>query len=164
MDKADSGALTAIAEVSPFARLPTPALLVDMDRFDSNVKLAEDLFHPSGKVLRPHVKAHRTPELALLQQSHCARGVTCATVGEAEAMVDAGIDDVLIATEVVSLDKVERIARLAARARILVAVDSRPGMELLSLAALREQTTVDVLIDVDVGLNRCGVCPAPEGV
>jgi D-serine deaminase-like pyridoxal phosphate-dependent protein len=135
-----------------------------MDRFDANVKLAEDLFHPTGKVLRPHVKAHRTPELAVLQQSHCVRGATCATVGEAEAMVDAGIDDVLIANEIVSLDKVERVARLAARARILVAVDSRPAMELLSLAAMREQTTVEVLIDVDVGLNRCGVRSDREAV
>jgi D-serine deaminase-like pyridoxal phosphate-dependent protein len=158
------GALTTASEVSPLDRLSTPALLVDMDLFDTNVKLAEDLFHPTGKVLRPHVKAHRTPELALLQQSHCVRGATCATVGEAEAMVDAGIDDVLIASEVVSLDKIERIARLAARARILVAVDSRPGMELLSLAAMREQTTIDVLIDVDVGLNRCGVRSEREAV
>lgn len=138
--------------------------MVDLDRFDANVKLAEDLFHPSGKVLRPHVKAHRTPELALLQQSHCSRGATCATVGEAEAMVDAGIDDVLIANEVVSPDKIERIARLASRARILVAVDSRPAMELLSLAAMREQTTIEVLVDIDVGLNRCGVRSDPEAV
>jgi D-serine deaminase-like pyridoxal phosphate-dependent protein len=152
------------SEASQLERLPTPALLVDMDRFDANVKLAEELFHPTGKVLRPHVKTHRTPELAVLQQSHCARGVTCATVGEAEAMVDVGIDDVLIANEVVSLEKIERIARLAARARILVAVDSRPAMELLSLAAMREQTTIDVLIDVDVGLNRCGVRSDREAV
>ncbi len=156
--------MTPVWDISERDRLPSPALLVDLDRFEENIRAAERLIHPSGKVLRPHVKAHKTPELALLQASHCARGVTCATVGEAEAMLEAGIGEVLLANEFVSLDKVDRIARLAARGRIIVAVDSELGVELLSAAATRLRTSVEVLVDVDVGMGRCGVRSSADAV
>jgi D-serine deaminase-like pyridoxal phosphate-dependent protein len=144
-------------EITELDQLPTPALVVDLDIFDANVAAARKLMAGSGKTLRPHVKTHKTPELAKRQLGEGVKGVTCATVGEAEAMVEAGIDDVLLANEIVSLDKTERIARLAARAKVMVAVDSDLGIDRLEAAAAREQSNVDVLVDVDVGLNRCGV-------
>ena len=156
--------MTPAGDVTERDRLPSPALLVDLDRFEENIRAAERLIHPSGKALRPHVKAHKTPELALLQASHCARGVTCATVGEAEAMVDGGIVDVLLANEFVSLDKVDRIARLAGRARVIVATDSELGVELLSAAVTRQRTSVEVLVDIDVGMGRCGVRSSEDAV
>ena len=144
--------------------LPSPSLLLDQDRFENNIKAAEHLLSSFGKLMRPHVKTHRTPELARLQLGGRARGVTCATVGELEAMAAEGIDDMLLANEIVSPDKLERIASIAAASRVLVAVDSQRGAQLLSGAAVRAGSNIEVLIDVDVGLNRCGVRSAPEAV
>ena len=138
---------------------PTPALIVDLDVFERNVAKAEGLIRGTGKLLRPHVKTHRTPGLALRQLGPIASGVTCATVGEAEVMVNAGIQDVLLANEVVTPDKIRRIASLAAR--VFVAVDSEEPVLALSAAAMHAGTTVHVLVDVDIGLGRCGVRDIP---
>src|SRR5260221_12461455 len=73
--------------------LPSPALIVDLDALEANVAAAADIVRSSGTTLRPHVKTHRTPGLAIRQLGPHTRGVACATVGEAEAMVKAGIDD-----------------------------------------------------------------------
>ncbi len=98
------------------AALSTPALVVDLDLFEANVAAMAVLLRGTGKTLRPHVKAHRTPDLARRQLGGAAVGITCATVGEAEAMVEAGIDDVLVANEVVEPRKIARLAALARRA------------------------------------------------
>src|ERR1700689_1389518 len=92
--------------------LPSPALIVDLDAFERNVAAAADLVRGSGTNLRPHVKTHRPPGLAIRQLGPHAHGVTCATVGEAEAMVAAGIDDVFLANEIVSPGKADRLGRL----------------------------------------------------
>src|SRR5262245_50067142 len=112
----------------PEDRLPTPALLVDLERFDANVAAMEALLAGTSKQLRPHVKTHRTPALALRQLGGAARGVTCSTVGEAEVMAAAGITDILVANEVIDPGKIERLVRLASDVRIQVAVDSAPGV------------------------------------
>jgi D-serine deaminase-like pyridoxal phosphate-dependent protein len=143
--------------------LPSPALVVDMAAFDANVAAADGLLRGTGKRLRPHVKTHRTPALALRQLTAATAGLTCATVGEAEAMVDAGADDVLVANEVIRRDKLARLAALARRARVAVAVDSREGVLALGEAA-RGVAEVLVLVDLDVGLGRCGVATVGEAV
>ena len=102
----------------PVDALSTPALVVDLDVFEANVAAMAALVAGTGKTIRPHVKTHRTPELARRQLGGPAIGVTCATVGEAEAMVEAGIDDVLVANEVVDPRKIARLAALARRARV----------------------------------------------
>src|SRR5439155_14627920 len=104
---------------------------------------------------------HRCSGLALRQLGGAARGVTCATVGEAEAMVAAGIDDVLVANEVVARDKLDRLAALARTALVTVAADAEEGIRRLSDAAVRAGADVGVLVDIDVGLGRCGV-PSPD--
>jgi D-serine deaminase-like pyridoxal phosphate-dependent protein len=141
--------------------LPSPALIVDLDAFERNLAAAADLLRGSDTQLRPHVKTHRTPGLAIRQLGPHARGVTCATVGEAEAMVAAGIDDVFLSNEIVSPDKAERLARLARDAQVAVAVDSQHGVDVIAAAAGRARVDVGVLVDVDVGLARCGV-PGPD--
>lgn len=137
--------------------LSTPALLVDAAVLEANLVAAERLIEGSGKHVRPHVKTHRTPAIALRQQRTGAQGVTCATVGEAEAMVEAGLSDVLLANEVVSPEKIERIVHLAGRASIAAAVDAVEPVLAFSAAARRAGVTIDVLVDIDVGLGRCGV-------
>jgi D-serine deaminase-like pyridoxal phosphate-dependent protein len=144
--------------------LSTPALVVDLDVFDANVAAMAALLRGTGKTVRPHVKTHRTPELAMRQLGELAVGVTCATVGEAEAMVAAGIRDVLIANEVVDEAKLKRVVSLAREAKIAVAADDPAPVEALSRAAMQAAVTVGVLIDVDVLLHRCGVSSVPEAL
>ena len=146
------------------AAFSTPALVVDLDAFEANVAAMAALLRDTGKTVRPHVKTHRTPELARRQLGGSAVGVTCATVGEAEVMVAAGIDDVLVANEVVDPAKLARLATLAARARVALAVDDVGPVGDLSAAAARAGSTIDVLIDVDILLHRCGVASTEEAI
>jgi D-serine deaminase-like pyridoxal phosphate-dependent protein len=144
--------------------LSTPALVVDIDVFDANVVAMATMLRGTGKTLRPHVKAHRTPELAKRQLGGPTVGVTCATVGEAEAMVAAGISDVLVANEVVDATKLARIAALARHATVSVAADDPAPMEALSREAVRAGVTIGALIDVDILLHRCGVVSVREAL
>ena len=139
------------------SELPSPALIVRVATFEANLAAAEELLRGSPKLLRPHVKTHRTPALALRQLTAGTAGLTCATVGEAEIMVDAGADDVFVANEVIQPRKLARLAALARGARIGVAVDSAQGVRALGEAARRAGCEVLALVDVDVGLGRCGV-------
>ena len=120
----------------------TPALIVDLDVFEANVAAMEQLLRGTGKTVRPHAKTHRTPELARRQLGGSAVGVTCATVGEAEVMVAAGIDDVFVANEVVEPAKIARLVALAHRARIGVAADDPEPVEQLAHAAVEQGVTV----------------------
>jgi D-serine deaminase-like pyridoxal phosphate-dependent protein len=138
--------------------------MVDLDVFEQNVAAMATLLRGTGKMVRPHVKTHRTPELARRQLGESVRGVTCATVGEAEAMVAAGIEDVLIANEVVDEAKLARVAALASRAIVTVAADDPEPVRALSRAAVAHGATVGVLVDVDILLHRCGVASIPEAL
>ena len=142
----------------------TPALVVDLDVFEANVAAMQRMLRGTGKTVRPHVKTHRTPELAKRQLDGVVTGVTCATVGEAETMVAAGIEDVLIANEVVDPAKLARVADLARAAKVTVAADDAGPVAELSRAAQRAGSMVDVLVDVDVLLHRCGVGSVAEAV
>jgi D-serine deaminase-like pyridoxal phosphate-dependent protein len=153
-------------DVAKLLDLPAsvPALVVDVATFDANVAAADEWFRGTAKRIRPHVKTHRTPALALRQLTPVAVGLTCATVGEAETVVQAGAGDVLIANEIVDPGKLERVAALAHRASICVAVDSAEATSALAGATRAAGSTVAVLIDIDVGLGRCGVADAVAAV
>ena len=144
--------------------LSTPALMVDLDVFEANVAAMVSLLSGTGKTVRPHVKTHRTPELARRQLGGSVSGLTCATVGEAEAMVDAGLDDVFVANEVVDPAKIARLVSLAHRARISIAVDDAEPVAVLSRVAAAAGVTVDVLIDMDILLHRCGVASPQDAI
>jgi D-serine deaminase-like pyridoxal phosphate-dependent protein len=137
----------------------TPALIVDVPTLDRNIAAMARFFADGVCRLRPHVKAHKTPEIARRQLAagSCV-GLTCATVSEAEAMVGLG-DDILIANEVIGASKWARMAALARRVRLTTAVDSIAGVEGLGRAARDAGVTIGVLVDVDVGQGRCGVAP-----
>ncbi|HYM67064.1 MAG TPA: alanine racemase [Patescibacteria group bacterium] len=137
--------------------LSTPALIVDLDVFESNVAAMAKMLEGTAKTVRPHFKTHRTPALAQRQLGGAAVGITCATVGEAEAAAAAGIADILIANEVVDPAKLDRVVELARRCTLAVAVDSSEPVEALSGRASAAGVTVQVLIDVDTKLHRCGV-------
>ncbi|HJQ83385.1 MAG TPA: DSD1 family PLP-dependent enzyme [Candidatus Binatia bacterium] len=135
------------------ADLHTPALCVDLDGLERNLETMAAFFRGRACSLRPHLKAHKTPAIAVLQARAGCRGFTCATLAEAEVFARAGFDDLLIANELVDPTKRDRLRTLAGRARITVAVDSSAGIALLA------GIPVDVLVDVNIGLPRCGVAP-----
>lgn len=136
---------------------PTPALVVDEAVFEANLRAASEMTG-GAKRLRPHFKTHKTPELALRQIAWPeVIGFACATVGEMEVLADAGVENLLLANEVVSSDKAARLANLACRARVIVAVDHPAQVVALSARAREASTDLGVLIDVDIGLGRCGL-------
>jgi D-serine deaminase-like pyridoxal phosphate-dependent protein len=142
----------------------TPALLLDLDAFEANLDhlhapLAESQIH-----VRPHSKSHKCPEIALRQMARGAVGVCCQKVTEAEAMVAGGIPNVLVSNQVVGPRKIERLVALARRARVSVLVDDASNVAALNAAAAEAGTTLDVLIEVNVGANRCGVEPGMPAV
>lgn len=139
--------------------LDTPALLIDLDKMESNIQTMADYFKTVNAVLRPHVKTHKTPLLAHKQIAAGAIGVTCAKLGEAEAIIHAGIRDVLIANQVVGSQKIARLVNLAKRSEIMVAVDNPHNVTDISAAAVAKDATVRILIEVNTGMNRCGVEP-----
>src|SRR5437868_10519488 len=131
--------------------LPTPALLVDLDRLESNLRVMAEHCRRAGCGFRPHAKTHKCPEIARRQVAAGALGVCVATVPEAEAMVAAGVRGVLLTSPVLERHKVARMAALAAKGDVLLAVGHPRQVELLSDAAQAARTTVAVLVDVDVG-------------
>jgi D-serine deaminase-like pyridoxal phosphate-dependent protein len=134
---------------------------VDETAMTANITAMADFCSRSGVWLRPHTKTHKCPELARRQLAAGALGLTCAKVGEAEALVDAGVQaDLLVANEVVGKLKVDRLVRLAARAPLTVGVDDAANVTALGAAASRAGVTLGILVDVDTGMKRCGVAPA----
>ena len=143
----------------------TPALLVDLDAFEQNVRVLRERLQSAGVRLRAHAKTHKSVDIARYQIKHGgACGVCCQKVAEAESMVTGDINDVMVSNQVVDPDKIDRLARLATRARILLCVDDRDNIDTLSAAALKHEVTLECLVEIDCGAGRCGVAPGPEVV
>ena len=137
--------------------LDTPTLLLDRAASDRNLAKMAGFFRDRSAKLRPHFKNHKCVTLAKRQMLAGAVGMTCAKLGEAEVLVENGISDVLIANQVVGSAKVERLVQLAKRARISVAVDHMDQVEAISRAAATAKSVVRLLIEVDIGMGRCGL-------
>lgn len=144
-----------------WAQVDTPALLVDLDRLEGNIASMADHAAQSGLGLRPHFKTHKSASIARRQLDAGAVGITVAKLDEAEALVEAGVDaPILLAFQVVAAPKLDRAIGLAARARLSLAVDSLDGARRIATAASDAGISIDVWIEVDSGLQRCGVLPA----
>jgi D-serine deaminase-like pyridoxal phosphate-dependent protein len=139
--------------------LDTPALLLDFDAVERNLDRMVATFAPTHIKLRPHAKTHKTATLASMQLARGAVGVCCAKLGEAEALCDGGIADILVTSELVGPAKVERAIALAKRMRLIVVADSIAVAEPLARAAAAAGITLRTLVDVNVGQNRAGVAP-----
>ena len=142
-------------------QVDTPALLIDLDAFERNLKRMADFTARSGVRLRAHAKTHKSPIVAARQIALGAVGVCCQKVSEAEAMVEGGVVDVLVSNEVAGAAKLDRLAALATRAAIGVCVDDPTNVAELETAAARAGATLDVLVEIDVGGRRCGAPPGP---
>lgn len=137
--------------------LDTPCLVVDWDVMERNLRQMQSMADHAGVKLRPHTKTHKTPLLAHLQVRAGARGITVAKLGEAEVMNAAGLDDILIAFPLQGAGKLERLTHLAARASILVSLDSYKVACDISEAAAQRGLVIAFYVEVDVGLGRVGV-------
>ena len=137
--------------------LDTPALAADLDVLERNINGMATLCNQIGIPLRVHTKTHKVPEIAQLQIAAGSQGITCQKLGEAEVMVDAGIDNILIPYNIVGTPKLKRLTALTKRAKIIVAVDSEETATGISQQAHTDNCTVPVIVELDTGSGRCGV-------
>jgi 3-hydroxy-D-aspartate aldolase len=143
----------------------TPALLVDLDALDENIRRMAQAASSYGVRLRPHAKTHKSPLIALRQIAHGAVGVCCQKVGEAEVMALGGVMDILIANEIWGASKLARLAALALQVKIAVCVDDAQNVADLSAAAEAYDANIEVLVDINViGDIRTGVEPGESAL
>ncbi|HEY4414754.1 MAG TPA: DSD1 family PLP-dependent enzyme [Verrucomicrobiae bacterium] len=142
-----------------FSSIDTPALLLDLDALEANISSLSTFFKSRTSRLRPHFKSHKCTRIAQLQIAAGAVGITCAKLGEAEVLADAGIRNILIANQIVGPLKIRRLIELCRRASPIVAVDSAENVRMLSNHAQAAGVSLGVLVEVDVGMKRCGVTP-----
>jgi D-serine deaminase-like pyridoxal phosphate-dependent protein len=136
--------------------LQTPALIVDLDLMRQNITAMMTALDGQVARLRPHTKVQKSPDIALLQVEAGAIGVTVATIWEAAAMAAAGVGSILIANEVIGTQKIRTAAALAAHADLLIAVDNAQNIADLSAAMTAAGNRAGILVDLDVGMARCG--------
>jgi D-serine deaminase-like pyridoxal phosphate-dependent protein len=137
----------------------TPALILDLDAFEKNLHVLKNAVEGRVRV-RPHAKTHKCPEVAKRQIALGAVGMCCQKVSEAEAMVEGGIVDVLVSNEVVGATKIARLAELSRRARLGVCVDDASNLHAIGKSGAK----LDVYVELEVGMRRCGVAPGEPAV
>ena len=144
--------------------LDTPTLWVDLDRLERNIESTVKRFRAANLDWRPHIKGVKTPAIAHKLIRAGAIGLTCAKLGEAEVMVQAGIDNLLIANEIVGPRKITRLVNLSQRADIKVAVDNPDNVAQMGQMARAIGSEVGILVEVNSGMNRAGVAPGEAAV
>jgi len=138
----------------------TPALIIDLDAFEKNIRRMRDFVKKKGIRHRAHAKTHKSADISLFQVEHGgACGICCQKVSEAEALVAKGVKDVLISNQVVDLGKIDRLAALAQWARIIICIDDLTNIQNLSNAAQKYNVDIECLVEIDCGAGRCGVRP-----
>jgi len=143
--------------------LETPSLLVDVDRMRRNLDRGANYAREHGLSLRPHIKTHKSPLLAMEQLRRGSQGVTCATPFEAEVMSEVA-DDILVMYPPVGPQRAMRLAALAERVTLTVALDSEVAANEMSRAAARSGRRVKVLVELDAGMHRVGLPSPSDGV
>ena len=144
----------------------TPAVVIDLDIVDKNIARIQGLMDRAGVANRPHIKTHKSPELAKLQRDAGAKGITCQKLGEAEIFADAGFDDILITYNILGAEKEARIAGLLQRSpvELTIAADNPFTLDGLSRAGVAAGRAVGVVIECDTGRKRAGVETAREAI
>ena len=146
-------------------RLATPALLLDLDRFEANLAAMAAYFENRPEAIRPHAKTHKCAEIARRQMDAGAIGICTAKLGEAVALQEQGIGKILITSPIVTADKIERALALNGEMEeLLLVVDNTDTVDLLASAARRYGTSMNVLVDLGVDDNRTGVATIPGAV
>ncbi len=151
---------------TPIGELDTPCLLLDMDALEHNFQHIADTYRDTDVKIREHTKNIKSPLLAHMQirAGGSMGGVCTAKVAEAEVMVESGIPDVLIANEIVTDDKIARVAALAKRATVTIGIDSEENLRDISRIACQQGSIVGVSVEVDTNMGRAGVRSVEAGV
>lgn len=142
-------------------QIDTPAVLIDVDRVDANLKRVQDYADSHGLKLRPHIKTHKLPRFAKRAMELGAVGITVQKLGEAEVFADAGITEIFLPYNIIGADKLARLRALAERTNISVTADSAQTVAGLSAAFADAAKPLSVLVECDTGMGRCGV-QSPE--
>jgi D-serine deaminase-like pyridoxal phosphate-dependent protein len=137
--------------------LDTPVVVVDLEKIEVNINKLQAYLEEHGIANRPHIKTHKIPEIAHMQMRAGAVGITCQKLGEAEIMSQSGIRDILITYNIVGKPKLDRLARLANRNDISIAVDSEYTIKGIGEACESQKVQTGILIEFESGRNRCGV-------
>jgi D-serine deaminase-like pyridoxal phosphate-dependent protein len=165
MSPAEAYAESLIGQPGSRWKLPTPALIVDLDAFEANVAKMAARASDAGVALRPHAKTHKSAFIAKRQVEAGAVGVCCAKLGEAEALAAAGVEDILVTSPIASPELAGRAAALVGRgARLAVSVDDPLGVAALAAASDAVGVPMAVQIDVDVGTRRTGVATVDQAL
>lgn len=144
------------------SELDTPVLWVELDTLEKNISALAGHFEKAGINWRPHTKGIKAPAIAHKAVAAGAIGITCAKLGEAEVMAGAGIQDILIANQIVTPQKIMRLVNVRKQADVKVAVDNPDNVLALGKAATEKGVTIGLLVDVDCGMNRTGVASAQD--
>ena len=142
--------------------LETPAVLIDADIADTNLRRWQERCDKAGLANRPHIKTHRTAAWALRQIELGAKGITVQTVGEAEVMADAGIEDLFLTTMTLGAAKLARLGAVAKRANLAVVADNREAVDAVAGAAREAGATITVLVECETGAGRCEIADPNE--
>jgi D-serine deaminase-like pyridoxal phosphate-dependent protein len=143
--------------MTDISELDTPAVLIDVDRVEANLKRVQDYADRNGLKLRPHIKTHKLPRFAKRAIELGAVGITVQKLGEAEVMADAGITEIFLPYNILGAAKLARLKALAGRVNISVTADSAETVEGLSSTFAGSATPLTVLVECDTGMGRCGV-------
>jgi D-serine deaminase-like pyridoxal phosphate-dependent protein len=144
--------------------IDTPALLLDLDIVEANIKSMSEWFASHHSRLRPHFKTPKTPEIARRQLQAGAIGITAAKLGEAEVLARAGLGPILIANQIVGAQKIDRLLALPEEIEVIVAVESEFNIRQLEEGAERSGRTPQAIVEVDTGMHRCGTSNPEETV
>jgi len=144
---------------APVSEIETPALVIDLAAFDRNIAKMAEFARMGGVRVRPHAKTHKSPAIALRQIAHGAVGQCVQKVGEAEVLVHAGVKDVLVSNEVVGERKLRRLASLASDATVALCFDAPEQVDAASRVARDFGVELGGLVEIEVGMERCGVAP-----
>ncbi len=137
--------------------LETPVAVIDLDKLQANIARLQEYMDEHGIENRPHIKTHKIPEIAHMQIAAGAVGIACQKLSEAEVMAQAGIRDIFLPYNILGDAKLERLVRLARRIALSVTADSEVTIRGLSAAMARSGMVLPVLVEFDIGDNRCGV-------
>ncbi len=145
-------------------RFGSPCVVIDLERVEANIAKLQGQCEAAGVANRPHTKTHKSPVLAKMQVEAGASGITCQKLGEAEVMVDGGLDNILISYNLLGSEKMGRLGALSRRANISVVADNLVVVNALTEAGRVAGRPINVLVECDTGQKRAGVETSGEAV
>src|SRR5260370_34597506 len=141
--------------------IDTPALILDLDIVEENIRTMGEYFAARPQKLRPHFKTPKTPEIARRQLAAGAIGITASKLGEVEVLVRVGLGPVLLANQIAGTAKIDRFFKAAAQIGLIGTIESEFNVRELETGASRAGRAADVIIEIDTGMHRCGT-ESPE--